>query len=352
MCFTEFIGYTCGHTSLEVLRPCPMTTHSHANPVCSSHGRRPILAEEMCPACQRILHGRAVMILEWEHHWMHERAVCGCPVVFPDLIQPRVIGRGQTFGGLEQSQPQANRAKTIAEGKNKNNGKMPSLNPETHPITPSTTSSDSGPGSLPAAQPMALHKKAAAKKRAGSRKTSNIQATPGNHKGNKPHDVSIRMPSLYGVEWIDEHRWLHKAGSCNCEGDFSLYKTPEAYGDIPCSLAGPPYAGLEGDSLSAYQHGHAPSQHSGFAPNYSQPQQNFRRQSAPHYTRPMPYLAKFPTPGARNQDYQSQNSQTHGHKAWYEVKQPCDQYQSNQSWPQIPADQQVSTRPSHPRGLS
>lgn len=37
------------------------------------------------------------------------------------------------------------------------------------------------------------------------------------------------LPSLYGAEWVDEHRQLHKEGLCKCVGDFSCYKTPEVY---------------------------------------------------------------------------------------------------------------------------
>ncbi|KAG6362907.1 hypothetical protein INS49_008002 [Diaporthe citri] len=40
-------------------------------------------------------------------------------------------------------------------------------------------------------------------------------------------EVAIRIPSLYGAEWVDEHRQLHKDGSCKCAGDFSFYKSPE-----------------------------------------------------------------------------------------------------------------------------
>ncbi|KAL1865514.1 hypothetical protein Daus18300_007159 [Diaporthe australafricana] len=105
MCFSEFIGYTCGHSSPEVLRPCPMTTQFYTNPLCTQHARRPILAPEMCPACQRVIHGRAVLITEWEHRWMHERGACGCEVQFPDLIRPRVVGRshlGLTIGNNDR----------------------------------------------------------------------------------------------------------------------------------------------------------------------------------------------------------------------------------------------------------
>ncbi|KAI1088857.1 hypothetical protein F5B19DRAFT_406096 [Rostrohypoxylon terebratum] len=91
MCFTEFLGYTCGHTSVPVKRPCPMTTQSHVNPVCPSPACRPLLALTMCPSCARIVHGRWVDIVVHEHEFMHVRGACSCPVRFPYSQQPRVV---------------------------------------------------------------------------------------------------------------------------------------------------------------------------------------------------------------------------------------------------------------------
>ncbi|KAL7629578.1 hypothetical protein AAE478_001100 [Parahypoxylon ruwenzoriense] len=92
MCFTEFIGYTCGHTSLAVKRPCALTTKLFSNPACPGAGAvRPLLAETSCPACNRVMHGRCVNIIEHEHRFMHARGVCSCPVHFPYLMRPRVI---------------------------------------------------------------------------------------------------------------------------------------------------------------------------------------------------------------------------------------------------------------------
>ncbi|KAI5862216.1 hypothetical protein GGS23DRAFT_597831 [Durotheca rogersii] len=99
MCFTEYIGYTCGHTSLSVKRPCPLTTQLFNNPVCPGVGAaRPILAESLCPACSRIIHGRCVNIIENEHRFMHARGACPCPVRFPHLMQPRVISPDDNVG--------------------------------------------------------------------------------------------------------------------------------------------------------------------------------------------------------------------------------------------------------------
>lgn len=193
------------------------------------------------------------MILEWEHHWMHERGVCGCSVIFPDLIQPRVVGPSLPYDGPDQLKPEVNENKTVRKGKNK--------------------PTSSGPGRALPAPSMA-------------KKTTNRGASSTGSE-NKPVGVSARVPSLYGAEWVDEHRQLHEAGSCECAGDFSSYKTPEAYGGIPC----PPYVArapsfnhaagrgsFEGTSGTAYQHGQASSYHSGYGSNSSQLQQTLSGQ--------------------------------------------------------------------------
>lgn len=195
MCFSEFIGYTCGHSSPEVLRPCPMTTQFYTNPLCTQHARRPILAPEMCPACQRVVHGRAVLITEWEHRWMHERGACGCEVRFPDLIRPRVFSR---------SRP----AQTTGNNDQVRNNTQPSLNNgiarDSHPKTGGSN--------------MAGSKKVPARYQERSTKT-----------GEDKPEVAVRIPSLYGAEWVEEHRQLHKDGSCKCAGDFSFYQIREPY---------------------------------------------------------------------------------------------------------------------------
>src|SRR3569833_3319050 len=94
MCFQEFVGYTCGHCSIAVLRPCPMTTAHHMNPVCEKIASKPLLQGQMCPACQRIVHTRDTMIDEYEHRFMLDRGFCGCDVIFPYGGRPRGGGRG------------------------------------------------------------------------------------------------------------------------------------------------------------------------------------------------------------------------------------------------------------------
>ncbi|KAI7782364.1 hypothetical protein LA080_013639 [Diaporthe eres] len=203
MCFSEFIGYTCGHSSPEVLRPCPMTTQFYTNPLCTQHARRPILAPEMCPACQRVIHGRAVLITEWEHRWMHERGACGCEVRFPDLIRPRVVSRSRPGQSIGRTGPTRNN--TMGS---KNNAASSVSLPKTE------RSNTAGCKGVPAHY---------------QERSTKV----GQHK----LEVAVRIPSLYGAEWVDEHRQLHKDGSCKCAGDFSFYKTPEPNQSVPSSSA-------------------------------------------------------------------------------------------------------------------
>ncbi|ROW11038.1 hypothetical protein VMCG_00907 [Cytospora schulzeri] len=201
MCFSEFIGYTCGHSSAEVLRPCPMTTQLHTNPLCARHARRPILAPEMCPACQRVLHGRAVLITEWEHRWMHERGVCGCEVRFPDLVRPRVVGRENGPGA--------------ANGYGAGRGGGGNMEVYVSSLPRMGGTNGVGGKSVPAIYQETL-------------------TTTADGGGRKP-EVAIRMPSFYGAEWVDEHRQLHLKDSCKCPGDFSFYKTPASYQAVTSS---------------------------------------------------------------------------------------------------------------------
>lgn len=243
MCFSEFIGYTCGHSSPEVLRPCPMTTQFYTNPLCTQHARRPILAPEMCPACQRVIHGRAVLITEWEHRWMHERGVCGCEVRFPDLIRPRVVSRSRPGQSIQR------------------NGQMRNNTPGSrNPVAPNI--------SLP---------KTERSNTGGSKGVPAHYQERSTKAGQHKLEVAVRIPSLYGAEWVDEHRQLHKDGSCKCAGDFSFYKTPEPNQSVPSSSAlvenGPGQVvqtKVTGQSIIAESHGN--SQNSAFS-HYLTPQE-------------------------------------------------------------------------------
>ena len=92
MCFKEFLGYECGHCSTPVVRPCPLTTLQVKNPICTVQAQRQFLPRTFCPSCNRIIHGRHVMIQEAEHHFYHMRGACGCSVNFPRGTEPWMCG--------------------------------------------------------------------------------------------------------------------------------------------------------------------------------------------------------------------------------------------------------------------
>ncbi|CAK7205915.1 hypothetical protein SEUCBS139899_008695 [Sporothrix eucalyptigena] len=180
MCFIEFVGYTCGHTSLPVLRACPLTTASHTYPTCPRRGDKAFFAGEMCSACQRIIHSRATQIEEYEHRFMHERGVCGCETVFPYLIRPRVIGSCGGGGGVEGFGYEDHEHAVELEGSGPN---------------------DASPNSvqLPPLLCEAMDDVGRAV-------------------------VSVRLPSLYAAEWVADHRARHDEGLCRCNVDFRTYQ--------------------------------------------------------------------------------------------------------------------------------
>lgn len=124
---------------------------------------------------------------------MHERGVCGCEVQFPDLIRPRVVSRsrpGQTIGRLGQM-------------RNNTSGSTYNAAPGM-PLSKAERINAAGSKGVPAHY-------------------QEQSTNPGQHNV----EVAVRIPSLFGAEWVDEHRQLHKDGSCKCAGDFSLYETAE-----------------------------------------------------------------------------------------------------------------------------
>lgn len=186
MCFTEFIGYRCGHASLPVLRPCPLTTQSHANPVCAVRAELPIAVPWFCTACDRILHSRFVLIQEWEHRFMHERGACPCDVVFPNLMGPRVVGQnsGGTATGHDDGQG------ITGEGAGG------------EPVQ--RQGGSAGGRGRPSAVPQIYEETV---------------------DQNGRSRVTVRLPSLYGAEWRDDHAALHRDRTCRCAlADFATYR--------------------------------------------------------------------------------------------------------------------------------
>ncbi|KAI2776789.1 hypothetical protein F4815DRAFT_330188 [Daldinia loculata] len=277
MCFVEYVGYTCGHTSVPVMRPCPMTTQMHNNPCCPHPACRPMLPPTMCPACGRILHGRFIDIIEYEHRFMHERGACSCSIRFPHLQQPRMVtrsgsGYGPTFG-LSESPALSFPATAQMDGS------QFSFSPSAAAFTPSTdpspysdfaqpstsnaaniatttlpasmanmsisTPSDvrSASPEIPSRQRPGKGKRWKGKGRGDQsfyqnnrqRRRASTSGTPRNgpglpplfeereHNSSRRLSVSVRMLSLYGAEWTRDHAELHRAGRCSCDITFDRY---------------------------------------------------------------------------------------------------------------------------------
>lgn len=221
MCTEEFIAYQCGHRSMSVVRPCPMTTAGHNFPVCSGPPHKPHFAETMCSACERQLHSRWVLIREWEHRWMHERGVCGCKVVFPGLLTtPRVTG--EASGSAENLDMSA-----LAEIKDKEEEEQGAssdvvVSDETEKIDLQTkdvqtdTSKDDNTTALIA-----------------NDKDSQVPAifTEGVTSSGE-HHVVVRLPGLYAAEWHADHAALHEEGKCSCNTDFRPFTPGESEEDM------------------------------------------------------------------------------------------------------------------------
>ncbi|KAL1903064.1 hypothetical protein Sste5346_000348 [Sporothrix stenoceras] len=215
MCFIEFVGYTCGHTSMPVLRPCPLTTASHTFPACSRRGDKTFFAGEMCSACQKIVHSRATQIEEYEHRFMHERGVCGCETVFPYLIRPRVIG--SCGGGVDEPGV----TKCDAQG-HEHGGQGGQARQARHGTDIWTV----------------------AKKADNNIKPTEIQLPPLLCEATDPGGhttVSVRLPSLYAAEWVADHRGRHEASLCHCPVDFRTYEEVVGQGS---ATAAKPEAGV------------------------------------------------------------------------------------------------------------
>ncbi|KAI1740036.1 hypothetical protein F4680DRAFT_458758 [Xylaria scruposa] len=208
MCFSEYLAYTCGHTSIAVNRPCPMTTHLHNNPCCPRPACRPFLGHTMCPACERIQHARRVDIAEYEHRWMHERGACGCPVRFPFLMHPRVVQRSTAFTGEDGFDDAGASAPPgfFAAGQ--------------QAIQPGR---DDGT-SIPLFQ----------------------EAQVG-----KSFEVAVRLPSLYAAEWTSDHAKLHESGQCKCPVSFERYK-PSYIGNFEVLCPDEEYSPEIGQAWTGY----------------------------------------------------------------------------------------------------
>ncbi|RYO88922.1 hypothetical protein DL766_009402 [Monosporascus sp. MC13-8B] len=253
MCFIEYLGYTCGHTGDSVLRPCPLTTRAHANPVCPAPAVRPQLSRGHCPACQRVMHNRWVDIMEEEHRWMHERGACGCPVEFPALMQPRMIGRdgpgyGGGAGGTVSALPNA-QGHGYGYGRGQSAGSSGSGSGSGGHYKPGNGKNQNknkkvgnkrgrggrgGGGNAkhqhqqeqqPQPQPQDHQTKAQTQQQRRQQQRERYPAFEEVRDGENDSDVRyvIRQPSMYGVEWTWDHAKLHEDGRCACAVRFDKY---------------------------------------------------------------------------------------------------------------------------------
>jgi hypothetical protein len=207
MCYKEFITYQCGHRSMGVVRPCPLTTAGHNFPVCGIAPDKPHYAETMCTACERQLHSRWVLIREWEHRWLHERGVCGCEVVFPGLLTtPRIIGETSAAGPASSTTGTAPPAALVNTGLSTSKA--------------ITAAEGSNSRQLEVSQ--------------GDEKTAVDGRIPALFSegvtDNGEHRVAIRLPGLYAAEWRADHRALHDAGKCSCPTTFTPFQ-PQVRGN-------------------------------------------------------------------------------------------------------------------------
>ncbi len=209
MCYKEFIAYQCGHRSVGVVRPCPLTTSGHNYPVCGLAPDKPHYAETMCAACERQLHSRWVLIREWEHRWLHERGVCGCEVAFPGLLYtPRVIGDTAAAEDTRSSSGLEKDALLAAEDKK--------LTPR---ATTPVESSHQGP---PKTSQGELEKLTTIACASGDVRVPALFTEAVTQTGE--HRVSVRLPGLYAAEWQADHRALHDAGKCSCPTTFAPFQ--------------------------------------------------------------------------------------------------------------------------------
>ncbi|KAB5551132.1 hypothetical protein GE09DRAFT_162409 [Coniochaeta sp. 2T2.1] len=238
MCYAEEINYRCGHRSAAVVRPCPLTTSGHNNPVCQIQFTYEYSPETMCVACERILHSRWTLLQEFEHRWYHERGVCGCDIKFPALdVRPRVIGTGAndgcpsddevTFGSsptMVTSTPEkldVQRTSEIKGGRKTSHNKQPV---DDHVDRGKRVVVVGGkPGHGPEDHIPARYQETT--------------------DGDKTH-VAVRQASQYAAEWLEDHREVHVQGGCNC----GVEMKPITIADSDGSMT------VDGDKVLALHH--------------------------------------------------------------------------------------------------
>lgn len=177
MCQKESIHYNCGHSSLPVIRPCPLTTQSPDFPICSLQAGSDHMAKTMCSACERVLQGRWVLVQAKENRWIHERGACACHPVRPGTSTALCIG-----GENDQL---AMRLAVLST----NSAVASTTDDEARPLRPT----------------------------AGGFVPRPDQTTQFALYDTRTHGAWV--PNLYAASWLRAHRLIHQAGQCTCEVD-------------------------------------------------------------------------------------------------------------------------------------
>ena len=209
MCFAEEIQYCCGHYSQPVVRPCPVTTAGHNNPVCRIQYTNEYVTETMCVACERVLHSRWTLLQEWENGWYHERGVCPCEVEFPDLdIRPRVIGAGldNNIRSDDETTLVGVSMQKTAKADTPESKSEPTRGDDSTPIMPPSGFAHKERAKVPVAV-------------GGKRTSGSIPALYEERTDSEKTHVTVRQPSQYAAEWLGDHRALHASGQCKCPVD-------------------------------------------------------------------------------------------------------------------------------------
>jgi len=239
MCHQELIAYQCGHRSMGVIRPCPLTTAAQNLKVCAIQPTKQYNALTMCVACERTLHFRWVLVREWEHRWLHERGVCECDVKFPGLLhRPRVSGYtdlappdNEETGKVPKGDNTPNISAPASSSAIGTHADNPSKGKDSSPTYAETVADsfliDKAKGKFPKSStpeavgdvPLPLNQRPD-----GSHEHGVIPQTYSEMTVNGEHRVAIRVPGLYAAEWLADHRTLHTAGECECPVNFTPFQ--------------------------------------------------------------------------------------------------------------------------------
>lgn len=114
MCIKEFLGFTCGHCSVPVLRLCPLAAQHSVYPPCEWPAQHVIFVQEYCHPCSRVAWNQAILQQEEEHRARHRRRECPCGVIFDE--SERKQKEKQTI--LGEKNRKTNRKRTSGRQKN------------------------------------------------------------------------------------------------------------------------------------------------------------------------------------------------------------------------------------------